>query len=149
MRGYPPLQILVVLLFAMVIAWPLLHLTGKAGAEVSGPGRHEDLSVPTAVPRALMLSVRASAPPKSLKLMAEGRDLLAGQSIGGDPVVVEISLPVPPEGIEWHLQGEWAEGAPDAAVTVTVEPEGLEGRSETRWSSGAFLDEILVYLWRE
>lgn len=149
MRGYPPFHILLVLVFAGIIAWPLLHLTGKEGARMHASENHEELAAPTEAARQIAVTVRVSHPPRSLKLFAGDRDLLAGASMAAGVVSLDVEMPVTKDGLEWRLEGEWPEASPDAAVSVTVEPDGLEGLTETRWSGGALLESFLVYVWTE
>ncbi len=143
MRGFPPIQIFLLVLAFVVLAIPLSHLTGTtvpvraAAAEVKGE-KAESV-------RALV-RVRYAHRPVTLSVRVGEKELIQG--VEESPMEVEAPLPSTKDGVDVFVRATWPEGTPDTAVTVELEPDGLPTRSETRWSSAASLDEVITFEWK-
>ena len=143
MRGFPPIQIFLLVLTFVVLAVPLSHLTGTTTpAKAAEPAKvaEETKSVKA------LVRVRYAHRPVTLSVKIGEKELMGG--IEDSPMEVDASLPSPKDGVDVFLKATWPEGTPDTAVTLEVEPDGLATRSETRWSSAASLDEVITLEWK-
>ena len=141
MRGFPPIQIFLLVLAFIVLAVPLGRLTGNVQEKpvVNVEKKKEQ------VVRAL-LRLRYAHKPAALSLKIGGRELIT--SAQESPVEVDAMLPTPQDGVDVLVTVTWPENTPDTAVTVEIEPDGLDSRSETRWSAASSLDEIITFIWK-
>lgn len=163
MRGFPPTQIVLLILAFAGLAIPLARLTGsftnsaaaEARAETTGAdGRKtvqggadhpEEEHVHEAVQA--IVRVRFAHRPLTLSLQQEGRELLPKPDLARSPIEIDAKIEVSHEGNEFIVAATWAGNTPDTALTVEIEPEGFDGRSETRWSSEARLEEVITFQW--
>lgn len=141
MRGFPPIQIFLLVLAFIVLAIPLSHLTGNA----------QEKSAPQAVAKEkqnieALLRLRFAHKPSMLSLKIAGKELIT--AIDTSPVEIDARLTSPEEGVDAFLSATWPDGTPDTALTLEIEPDGLEARSETRWSSAGSLDEVITFSWK-
>jgi len=141
MRGFPPIQILLLCLTFGALAVPLSHLTGEnSHAKVKSSPSPEAASSVKA-----LLRLRFAHQPTSLSLrVADQQDIT---EIAASPLEADVTLPALEHGVDVFVIATWPEGTPDTAVTLEIEPEGLEMRSETRWSSAGGLDEVITFTW--
>ncbi|MBL9179041.1 MAG: hypothetical protein JNM65_13345 [Verrucomicrobiaceae bacterium] len=141
MRGFPPIQIFLLVLAFIVLAIPLGRLTGDAQAKpVVDVEGGEEQAVRS------LLRLRYAHKPAALSLKIGGRELIT--SAQESPVEVDAMLPTPQDGVDVLVTATWPENTPDTAVTVEIEPDGLESRSETRWSAACSLDEVITFIWQ-
>ncbi len=141
MRGFPPIQIFLLVLAFIVLAIPLSHLTGNA----------QEKSAPQAVAKEkqnikALLRLRFAHKPSTLSLKIAGKELIT--AIDPSPIEIDAGLASPEEGVDAFLSATWSDGTPDTALTLELEPDGLEARSETRWSSAGGLDEVITFSWK-
>lgn len=141
MRGFPPIQIVLLALAFIVLAVPLSHLTGNAQAR---PAAQVEKQAGKEVKA--LLRLRYAHQPATLSLTIGGKEIIT--SADESPVEVAAALIEPQNGIDVLLAATWPENTPDTAITLELEPDGLESRSETRWSSGGSLDEVITFTWK-
>jgi len=141
MRGFPPIQIFLLVLTFVVLAVPLSHLTGtttplKAAAVEKVV---EGNSVKA------LVRLRYAHRPATLSVKIGDKEVMGG--IEASPMEVDASLPSPKDGVDVFVKATWPEGTPETAVTVELEPDGLATRSETRWSADGKMDEVITVKW--
>lgn len=143
MRGFPPIQIFLLCLAFVVLAIPLIQLTGSSRAEqpVIKP-------VVKASPAhaGVWLRLRYAHAPATLSVKVGSQELI--HEVKASPIEVKAMLPDVRKGLDVFLSAEWPPGTPDTAITLELEPDGLDSRAETRWSSGGSLDEVLTFAWK-
>lgn len=142
MRGFPPIQLAVLVIAFAALAIPLSHLTGDPQTEPPAPAPAKKTE--TAVHA--LLRLRYAHPPAQLSLKLGGKELIT--TIQESPIEVDATLSDIKDGIEVLLNATWPENTPDTAITLEVEPDGLETLRETRWSSASSLDEVLSFSWK-
>lgn len=143
MRGFPPIQIFLLVLTFVVLAVPLSHLTGTTTpAKAAEPVKvaEETKSVKA------LVRVRYAHRPATLSVKIGEKEVIG--TIEDSPMEVDAYLPSPKDGVDVFVKATWPEGTPDSAITLEVEPDGLATRSETRWSSAASLDEVITLEWK-
>lgn len=142
MRGFPPIQLALLVIAFAALAIPLSHLTGNPQHEPQAPAPAKKTE--TAVHA--LLRLRYAHLPTHLSLKLGGKELITVTQ--ESPIEVDTTLPGIKDGIEVLLNATWPENTPDTAITLEVEPDGLEARRETRWSSASSLDEVLSFSWK-
>ncbi|WP_395753910.1 hypothetical protein [Prosthecobacter sp.] len=144
MRGFPPIQIILLCLMFVVLAVPLSQLTGTVNVakakEATAVKGVEEKGVKA------LVRVRYAHKPVKLSVKIGEKEQIAG--IEDTPLEWRSSLPSPHDGVDVFVQATWPEGTPDTALTLEVEPDGLASRSETRWSSGGSMDEVITFIWK-
>ena len=141
MRGFPPIQIFLLVLTFVVLAIPLSQLTGAGSHAKAAPVKVEESAGVKA-----LLRVRYAHKPMTLSVKIADKELMAG--IAGSPIEVPTGLPSVKDGVDVFLSATWAEGTPDTSITLELEPDGLASRSETRWSAAGSLDEVITFEWK-
>lgn len=150
MRGFPPLQIFLLVLAFGLLAVPMVQLTGQVQPSSSAALERENESAQEKAANQkveALIRLRYAHRPVSLSLKQEGRELLKDVDLTTSPIEVSTELAISPDGNELTLQAQWPDGTPDTALTFEVEPDGLDSRTETRWSAGSSLEEILTLTW--
>ncbi len=141
MRGFPPIQIFLLVLTFIVLGIPLCQLTGTVSHAKAAPAKVvESPSVKT------LLRLRYAHKPATLSLKIADKELITG--IAASPIELQTALPSPKDGVDVFLKATWAEGTPDTSITLELEPDGFASRNETRWSSGGSLDEVITFEWK-
>jgi hypothetical protein len=143
MRGFPPIQIFLLVVTFVVLAIPLSHLTGTvshAKAAASAEVKVESVSVKS------LVILRYAHKPVRLSVKIGDKEQITG--IEDTPLEWRTSLASVRDGVDVFVQATWPEGTPDTALTLEVEPDGLASRSETRWSSGGSMDEVITFIWK-
>ncbi len=141
MRGFPPIQIFLLVLTFVVLAIPLTQLTGTTShAKAVAVPVVESPSVKA------LLRVRYAHKPVTLSVKIADKELIGG--VAGSPIELTTSLPSVKDGVDVFLSATWADGTPDTSITLELEPDGFSTRSETRWSSAGSLDEVITFEWK-
>ncbi|MFC5453561.1 hypothetical protein [Prosthecobacter fluviatilis] len=142
MRGFPPIQIFLLVLAFVVLAIPLSILTGTTTPVKAAELKKmvEEKSVKG------LVRVRYAHRPVTLSVKIGEKEVIS--SVEESPMEVDAPLPSTKDGVDVFVKATWPEGTPDTAVTVELEPDGLATRSETRWSSAASLDEVITFEWK-
>ncbi len=141
MRGFPPIQIFLLVLTFVVLAVPLSQLTGTTTPRKAAVVKSvESTSVKS------LVRLRYAHKPVTLSVKIADKELIAG--IAASPIELTASLPSVKDGVDVFLSATWAEGTPDTSITLELEPDGLASRSETRWSSAGSLDEVITFEWK-
>lgn len=141
MRGFPPIQIFLLVLTFVVLAIPLSHLTGTTSTAKAAPAKVvEEKGVKA------LLRLRYAHRPTTLSVKIGDKELI--REIAGSPIELETFLPTPKDGVDVFVSATWPEGTPDSAITLEVEPDGLATRNDTRWSSAGSLDEVITLEWK-
>ena len=156
MRGFPLLNVLIVVAFFAAAWWPLQHLTGQSAtaAGQSSEGKSEDIS------RAENLTLRATSshPLETLTLEHLGQPLIKLEKPDAEQEI-ELAIgtvEIPPEGIEFWVEAALA-GTPGEdqrpAIRLEVVPEDLERepRTVTLWSQPgeSNIAAPAVFQWRD
>lgn len=141
MRGFPPIQIFLLVLAFIVLAIPLSHLTGNAQARTAAKTeKKEDQAVKS------ILRLRYAHKPASLSLKIGDKTLIT--TAAESSMEVDATLTALKEGVDVLLAATWPENTPDTAITIEIEPDGLDSHSETRWSVAGSLDEVITFNWK-
>lgn len=141
MRGFPPIQIFLLVLTFIVLAIPLSHLTGTVShAKAVNVPVVESMDVKT------LLRLRYAHKPVKLSVKIADKELIAG--IEASPIELQTALPSVKDGVDVFLSATWTDGTPDTSITLELEPDGFVSRSETRWSSAGSLDEVITFEWK-
>ncbi len=141
MRGFPPIQIFLLVLTFVVLAVPLSQLTGTTTPRKAAVVKAvESTSVKS------LVRLRYAHKPVTLSVKIADKELIA--EIAASPIELTTSLPSVKDGVDVFLSATWADGTPDTSITLELEPDGLASRSETRWSSAGSLDEVITFEWK-
>ncbi|MFO1482934.1 MAG: hypothetical protein U1F71_06155 [Verrucomicrobiaceae bacterium] len=141
MRGFPPIQIALLVIAFAALAVPLSQLTGNAQTRPAAKtGKKEGKAVKS------LLRLRYAHKPAMISLKIGGKELIT--AVAGSPIELNAALDAPKEGVDVFLTATWPENTPDTALTLEIEPDGLDSRSETRWSSSGSLDEVISFAWK-
>ncbi len=147
MRGFPPLQLLLLSIVFGVLAVPMIQLTRPFVPQVKAATQAEVKSGEKKATVKVLVRVRFAHPPTSVSLIQEGKELLAGVEKTHSPLEVSSEIHATHEGEEFLLAASWPEGTPDTAITVEVEPDGADSQSRTLWSNEGQLSEVLSFQW--
>ncbi|MBE2283629.1 MAG: hypothetical protein IAE77_09265 [Prosthecobacter sp.] len=141
MRGFPPIQLALLIIAFIVLAIPLSHLTGNAQDKpLAKAGTKEEKHVKA------LVRLRYAHKPATLSLKIGDQSLVTAAD--ESPIEVDANLIEPKIGIDVLLAATWPENTPDTALTVEIEPDGLDTQSQTRWSSSGSLDEAITFTWK-
>ncbi len=141
MRGFPPIQIFLLILTFVVLAIPLTQLTGTTTpAKAAAVKVVEEKSVKA------LLRVRYAHKPSKLSVKIADKEVIA--EIAASPIELSTALAAVKDGVDVFLSATWADGTPDTSITLELEPDGFSTRSETRWSSAGSLDEVITFEWK-
>lgn len=141
MRGFPPIQLALLIIAFIVLAIPLSHLTGNAQAKpVAKTGTKEEKTVKA------LVRLRYAHKPATLSLKIGDQSLVT--ETDESPAEIEAQLIEPKSGIDVLLAATWPENTPDTAITIEIEPDGLDTQSQTRWSTAGNLDEAITFTWK-
>lgn len=141
MRGFPPIQIFLLVITFIVLAVPLSHLTGNTQVKPAVQAETKEKKTVKA-----FLRLRYAHPPTKLSVKIHDKELIT--AVGESPIEIDAALASPKEGIDVFLSATWPDNTPDTAITLEIEPDGLDARSETRWSSAGSLDEVITFSWK-
>ena len=142
MRGFPLINAAVILLALCAVLVPLLRLTSSSDASPAVEISNEPHDMSGAIPVAV--SVKSAHQPRSLTLSHLG-DVI-WQAGASQPS--EVSLVIPPEGIDLVVHAVWPEGTPESAIEITLEPEAFDGVSQVLWGEGE-IEDVLTFIWKE
>lgn len=145
MRPSPLILLALVCAGLGLAAVPLARLT-RAESVVPMPVEATATTASTVPAR---VRLRFAHAPQSVKVSC-GEQVLVETSAGSEPELVreeDVTLAVPPEGVELLLEVQWPEGTPQTAVGVEIEPDGLDTRADTRWTDTGELAEIIPLIW--
>lgn len=145
MRGFPPVQIFLLVLAFALLAIPLSHLTGNVvvrPSEVDEPGAKAAAKEISAWVR-----LRWAHPPTRLSLMHDGAELLQKPDLTAGSLEFKTRLKPGRNTEEWLVDATWPEGTPDTALTLEVQPDGRDTRQDTRWSSAGTLSDVITLSW--
>lgn len=146
MNGFPPIQIFILGIAFVILAIPLVQLTGNS-PKVEANGTAVEREAKAKTEKTCLIRLRYAHKPDSIQLIWNGKVLIKNANLENIPVEHETALPFPNKKLEMTLTASWPTGTPDTAITVEVEPETMDMRSETRWSSDGQLNEVLVFQW--
>lgn len=141
MRGFPPIQIALLVFAFIALAIPLSHLTGNVQAKpLVKTDKEEEKPVKS------LVRLRYAHKPVTLSLQIGGKALVS--SVDVSPIEFDAMLIAPKNGVDVLLAATWPQNTPDTAITVEIEPDALETQSQTRWSSAGNLDEAITFTWK-
>lgn len=146
MRGYPPLQIFVVILAFFLLAFPLWKLTwGNRSNEASvEKTASEEISAESGKWKEAVLTIRCAHAPVKLQLITAGG--VAGNWEKEEKWPQTLTIPIDLEKpVEIAIAAQWPPDVQSTAVTVDFSPDGRETRSETRWSIGPQIDDVFTF----
>jgi hypothetical protein len=143
MRSSPPLQLALVLLGFLALAWPLIRLTtARPTAYVEKP------PVAAAASIHALLRLRYAHVPTQLQVLLGGRTLFTQLTPPPQGMIeTAVELPLTKDGLELRALAQWPAGTPDTALTVELEPDGLDAQSQTHWSTATALEATCLFLW--
>ena len=141
MRGSPPIQLFLLALAFVLLAIPLVYLTGNAAID------HPKSAAKTATkPKEAksVIRVRFVHKPEKLSLKLQERELLGKGAWSDNAVEFDATLPL---SLDLLVNADWAYGAPDQALTIEIEPDGQDTKRETNWSTAGNLNEVYHFQW--
>ena len=145
MRGFPLVNAVVILLALGLVLVPLLSLTSSS-PENTDLSRNEvvepsgDQAVPVAI------SLRYAHRPGRVALSHLGKVIWQADAAGALERGAEVSLVIPPEGIDLLVHAVWLEGTPESALEITLEPEALPELSQVIWGRGE-VEDVVTFVW--
>jgi hypothetical protein len=142
MRGTPTVHLALLLALFIVLAVPLIRLTGGEAQVRTAPVIVSATEVP------MRLSIRCSHAPSKLSVKHGSRDLLNEVSPTDARYETDCALPLPAEGIELSVDATWPPGTQNTALTITLEPAEHDALNQTVWADRDTLSEIIVFHWR-
>jgi len=144
MRGFPPIQIFLLVLAFGLLAVPLAKLTGNAAHAPLSPLRTE---APQTQLTPVLLRFNFAHPPLSLSLRQGSHTLVQEVKMSQVPWELKTEMSLLKDGDELSLDVTWPQGTPNTAITCEIEPDGHEAESRTLWTTSAELHEILTFVW--
>lgn len=148
MRGFPPIEMLLIALLFVVAAFPLLRLTGEgaAGQAVDAPLGAVSGAMGEGNGRAVFATARFAHPPVSLVILDGGREVFAAGD--GDRREFDVEFESGSAGADLTLRVRWPEGSPESAVELVLEPDLRDAQSKTFWGESE-LEALWSPAWRE
>jgi hypothetical protein len=145
MRGFPPFQLLLVVLLFVAGGIPVYQLT----KETPAPKQSQQAATSTsdASTTAAFLKIRWAHPPQSLTLSLDSVTLYQWTAGDSSPVEKDVMIPASTDGWEIAVNGQWPETTPSTALSISLSPEDKEEQELTRWSLNGTVDDILSYTW--
>lgn len=137
MKGFPPLEMLIVVALFVAALVPLLRLTGEHASPGTGPGPAGPTATTPAKRPQIAGTIRFSHPPTTFSITPDDQPATSEQ---------EFFWNGHADGCEIHLTAAWPQGTPTVAVEVSVEPEGIPTQSRTLWIDTP-LDEVVTFSW--
>lgn len=142
MRGFPILNLLIVVAFFCAAWWPLQRVIGGRDKELPAGGDEVDLAVVDA--GGFILRGVSSHPLRSLVVTNAGEVLFTAREFEEgivDPLEFEVVLggmEVPKEGVEFWVEAVFLKEADDeerAVMTLELAPEDMDrkGKTFTLW----------------
>lgn len=160
MRGFPLFNTLLVAALLLVAWWPLRQLAtnsmgGEARSQVedgSGSGAFSDpdeSGLGESLP--LELRVLSSVPLKHLRIEYLGEPLIDEAGRSGEWIQTIHPFAIPPEGVEFWVEAEFAESGSDgrAALGIELTPSDRGPLTRTIWSEGESIADTVVFRWDE
>lgn len=141
MRGFPPLQLVLVLLGFCLLAVPLWRLTSTPAA---APAPLRPPADSPGTERKARLNVRCAHTPDKIELYTDKGPLAVWEKEADWPQSAAFLLD-PSLNAEIGVSARWPEGTPSTAVTAELCPEGAEARSQTLWSDGNTLEDVFTF----
>lgn len=148
MRGFPPIQIIIVLVAFILLAIPLWKLTYK-GDDVETGMSMEEQSLPVVSAEEeveIELTIRCAHAPKKLIIMDMNGERASFYDEKNWPQRVSFSLKKK-RLIELAVEAEWGTDVESTAVTIELSPEGGTTVNETRWSMGKMMNDVFTFEW--
>lgn len=143
MRGYPPLQLLLVVIGFGLLSLPLYHLTCRpqdmrddTTASVQEAEKPRD--------RKATLQVRCAHAPESLELLTTRGSLITWKQETQWPQNTSFTY-TPGKTVEIAIAAAWAKSIPSTAVSLEFIPEGQTAQSKTLWSQDAEMDDVFQF----
>ncbi|MGI8602540.1 MAG: hypothetical protein ACR2OZ_06025 [Verrucomicrobiales bacterium] len=145
MRGFPPIQILLLTLGFILVAVPLARLTGNAPISMSTetPDRGDAGRRTPA-----FIVVRFAHPPKHLEVRQGEKVLLSAEAPDTSPLEFSADVICGPNAPEFFIEAQWPDGTPETALGLEVSPDGFEVRGDTRWSLDGAMNRVFQLSWR-
>jgi hypothetical protein len=137
MKGFPPLEIVLILLLFGAALVPLVKLTGD---RVVAHGTPEEVADETT---ATFATLRLSVIPEQLVIS------LAGQPLLEEPIKdneVDFEFEASEDGADLEILGRFPEGSAPV-LEITVEPDALASQSQTIWLETNEVDETVTFNW--
>ncbi len=144
MRGWPPLEAVLVIAAFVLALIPLWSFTGNGSAPAE-----IDVPVPETIDETLVfLTAKFVHPPTRFQVIHLGEPIwTVTEPDGRSEFHGEANLTIPPEGIDLIIEAEWAETASGTAVGLSLEPETLAKREATVWGPMP-MNEVATFLWK-
>jgi len=141
MKGFPPLEMLLIAVLFGAALIPLIRLTGESAHRSSGTPPLNSSSQATAAKEdrpQIAGTIRFSHPATSFSITPDDQPATSEHAFfwSGHS-----------DGCELHLTAAWPEGTAPVAIEVTVEPEGVPTQSRTLWADNP-LDDYLTFSWQ-
>lgn len=145
MRGWPPLEALLVtavFLLALVPLWSFTRDQTISPAE----------SIPTTTTEAneetlVFLTAKFVHPPSSFTISHLGTAIWTVENAEGRTEFHgDTSLAIPPDGIDLVVKAQWPEPPTNTAVGLTLEPETLTRQETTVWGP-APMQQVATFAW--
>lgn len=143
MRGYPPLQLLLVVIGFGLLSLPLYHLTCRPQAmREKITVSEQEAEKPRE--RKATLQVRCAHAPESLELLTAKGSLVTWKQETQWPQNTNFSY-TPGKAVEIAISAAWAKSIPSTAVSLEFIPEGYPAQSKTLWSQDAEMDDVFQF----
>ena len=141
MRGFPPLEMAVLVALFAIALLPLVRLTG-ANASTSEQDRGSKTPV---AELSVYGELRFAHRPTSVSLR-HGSDVLVSKNLGAESDSIDFEFNAPLDGCELSLDVQWSDTSPETAVEILLEPEGIDSQRTTLWGREA-LSEFVSFSW--
>jgi hypothetical protein len=147
-RGFPPFQLIFVILGFLALAAALAAVTRPRSVVSETTAATE----PAKQEMTARLLIRWAHQPEQVTITHEGRPWadLRGEALTL-PCEISVTLPHPAHeqpnfihSIECLVQARWPAGTPETALSLTLEPVGHEPAELTLWAQES-VDEIVVF----
>jgi len=163
MRGFPLFNTLVVAAIFFLTWWPLRQLAtstdgnhsetsdAHAHAHEGHDHKHDDGKPENLAADPLEIRIFASAPIEQLRIEHLGEIVTDQSGVTGEWSQAIEGIAIPPEGIDFWVEAEFAEDKTDGrlALGIEVTPSDRDSVTRTLWTDGTTIADSVLFLWEE
>lgn len=143
MRGWPPLEMLVVFLAIGLAVVPLLHLTKNDQSVEVSVVSEPSVTTPTV---GVFITAKFAHAPSTFRLKHLGETIWEPNPGASTELFGEADLRIPSEGIDLIVEAVWPSETPKTAMELILEPDELAAQSTTHWAASE-LNAVATYQW--
>ncbi len=146
MRGFPLINLLLVVALILLTSFPLVRLAQHEAGPQPAASQETRAAESDASMVTTSVSVRLVHPAQEVSLRKGEKLLHTWKPAEGTELQASIPLPLEESTMEIEVSLIWPEGTPNTVAEIKLEPENLEARTANIWGQGS-TSEILTFQW--